>query len=91
MLPGLVLPLAELVEIFPVVYDAANRGIRRGRNFHQVQPLTAGCFEGLERRHDAELLALFVNHTNFFGANPFVDANESVSDKSSLLAPAGQQ
>jgi hypothetical protein len=89
MLPGFVLPLAELVEILPVVDDAANGGIRRGRNFHQIQALTAGCLQGFEGGHDAELLALLVDDTNFLGPNPFVDANKPVSDKSSLLALGG--
>jgi hypothetical protein len=51
--------------------------------------LTARYLESLEGRHDAELLALLIDDPNFFGANPFVYTNESVSDKSSLLAPGG--
>src|SRR5207245_482082 len=84
MFSGLVLPLVKLIEELAVIDDATDGWCGRGGNLHQVQPLAARDFEGLERRHDAELLALVVNHPDLFGPDPLINPNVPVSDKDSL-------
>ena len=44
MLLGLALFLLLLVQEFPVIHDAANRGLSGGRDFNQVQVLFASHF-----------------------------------------------
>lgn len=88
--PSFVLPLVKLVEVLPVVNDAAYGGIGGRRNLHEVESLAAREFQGLEEGHDAELLALFVDDSNFLGADPFVHSGISISDSPSLLARQGR-
>ena len=64
-----------LVEIFAVVGDLANWRIRRGRNFHQIKPALARQFQRFERLHDAKLAAIFINHSDFPSADPFVNSD----------------
>src|SRR5436190_19783557 len=66
--------LVELVLIFSVIGDFADRGVGGGRDFHQVQALFARQFHGLERLHDTELAAILVNHPDFACADALVDA-----------------
>jgi hypothetical protein len=67
--------LVGLVKILAVVGDLANRGISRRRDFHQVEPFFLGQLYGLERLHEAELAAFFIDHPDFASADSFVDAN----------------
>ncbi len=67
--------LVGLVQILAVIGDLANRRVRGGRNFHQVQALFLRHLYGFERLHDAELAAFFVNHPDFARPNTFVNAN----------------
>src|SRR5579862_755899 len=89
VLLGFVLSLAELIEKFAVINNAANRRIGRRRNLNQIQPLSARHLQGIRRGHDSQLLTFVVNHPDFFRSNPFVDACKSIGDKSSLLAHRG--
>jgi hypothetical protein len=86
---GFVLALVELVEKFPVVDDPADGRVSGGRHLHQVQALAPRQLQGLEGRHDAQLLPFLIDYPDFPSANPLVHANKSVSDKSALLAPRG--
>ena len=49
-----------------------------GEIFHQVEHALAGHFEGLEGRHDAELLAVLVDDANLARADSFVGADEGL-------------
>jgi hypothetical protein len=89
MLASLVLPLAELVKVLAIIDDAANRRVRRGGNFHEVKTLPTRDPQSFVGRHDSELSALFIDHPDFPGPNPFVYSNKSVGDRHSLLAPWG--
>ena len=82
----LVLPLAELVEVFAVVDDAAHGRVRCGRNFHEVQSAFASNLQRLVGGHDAQLVAVVVDNPDFSGANPLIHTNRSISNNSSLLA-----
>ena len=73
--PLLVGSLVLLVLVFAVVGDLANRRIGRGRNFHQIQSTFPRQTDRLKRLHDAQLPAIFVNHPDFAGPNPLVDAD----------------
>jgi len=80
MFLGFALFLFLLVEILPVIHDAAHGRLRGGRNLNQIQILFAGfsdCFVG---RHDAELLSLVINHANFARPNTVVDADKTFVD-----------
>jgi len=91
ILPRFVLPLTKLIEVLPVIDDAANWRIGSRGNLHQVQTLSLREFQGLEGRHNSELRPFFINHSDFLGANPLIHSNESVGDISSLPAPTGAQ
>jgi len=80
MLLGFPLFLLHLVEILPVIHDAAYGRLRGGRNLNQVQILFAGFPDRFERRHDAELIAFVINHANFAGPNAVVDADKTFID-----------
>jgi hypothetical protein len=67
--------LILLILKFAVIGDLANRGVRRGRDFHQVQATFPSQAHGLERLHDAQLPTFFVNHPDFPSANTFVDTD----------------
>ena len=51
-------------------------GVRR--DLHQVQSALAGDLQGFEGRHDAELLALVVDHANLLRADTFVGADKGL-------------
>jgi hypothetical protein len=67
--------LALLIEKLAVVGNLTDRRISGGRNFHQIQSPLAGHAYGLERLHYSKLATFFVNHPDFAGAYPFVDAD----------------
>src|SRR2546421_4789572 len=66
--------LVQLVLIFPVVGDFADRRVGGGRNLHQIKPAFPRELHCLERLHDTELLTLFVNHPDFARPDAFVYA-----------------
>ena len=80
MLLGFALFLFLLVEILPIVHDAAHGRLRGGRNLNQVQILFAGFFDGFERRHDAKLLSFVVNHADFARPDTIVGADKTLID-----------
>src|ERR1039458_5198347 len=53
MFLGLALALFLLVQVFPVIHDAANRRLGGGRDFYQVEGFLAGDLERVEGGHDA--------------------------------------
>src|ERR1017187_2353591 len=53
MFLGLALALFLLIQVFPVIHDAANRRLGGGRDFYQVQGFLAGDLERVEGGHDA--------------------------------------
>ena len=72
--------LLFFVKILAVVLNAADRGIRGGRNFHQIESSFTGDFERLKRLHDAELSSGFVDYADFAGANTLIDADKTLID-----------
>jgi hypothetical protein len=80
VLLGLALFLFLLVQKLPVIHDAANRRLRRGRDLYQVQILFAGHFERFKGRQNADLFAFITNHANFFRANALVCADKTLVD-----------
>jgi len=74
-LPLLVSFLILLILKFAVIRDLANRRIRCGRDFHQIQATFPRQAHSLERLHDAQLPTFFVNHPDFPSANTFVDTD----------------
>ena len=78
---GFALFLFLLVEILPVIHDAANRGLRRGRNLDQIQVLFAGQPQRFVGRHDADLLAFIIYHANFACANALIGADKTLVDR----------
>ena len=80
MLLGFALFLFLLVEILPVVHDAAHGRLRGRRNLNQVQILFAGFFDGFVRRHDAKLLPFVVNHADFARPDTIVRADKPFID-----------
>ena len=77
---GFAIPLFVLVQEFPVIHDAANRGLRGWGNLHQVQVFLAGHLERLEGRQDADLLSFVTNHTHFACANALIHADKAFVD-----------
>ena len=77
---GLALFFLLLVQVFPVIHDAANRRLRRGGNLYQVKVTFTGHLERFERWQDADLLAFIVNHANFARANTLICADKSLVD-----------
>src|SRR5262249_6751962 len=71
---GLFLLLLLLVLPFAEIDNAANRRFSLRRHFDQIKSLAAGDIERLERRHDAELCAVVVNHANLGHADALVNA-----------------
>jgi hypothetical protein len=65
----------QLILVFAVVREFANRRIRCGRNLHQIQSPFTRQAKSLKWLHDSQLRAFFVNHPNFPSTYPFVDAN----------------
>ena len=80
MLLGFALALFLLVQVFPVVHDAANRRLSGGRDFYQVESFFAGNLERIEGRHDAQLITLIVDHANFTDTNAFIRADKTFID-----------
>src|ERR1041384_8034456 len=80
MLLGFAFFFLLLVQEFPVIHDAANRGLRCGGNLYQVEVTFTGHLERFKRCQDADLLALIINHANLSRANTLVCADKSLVD-----------
>jgi hypothetical protein len=65
----------QLILVFTVIGDFANRRISCRRDFHQIQSPLARQAKRLERLHDTQLPAFFINHSNFPSAYPFIDTD----------------
>ena len=79
MTPGLACSLLLLILILAEIHDAAHRRVRRRRDFDQIESLLPRDGERLRRRHDAELLAGVVDHTDLSNADSFVDPHAIVA------------
>ncbi len=68
--------LVFLVEKLAVVLDLADGrdGVRR--DFNEVERALTSHLECFKGRHDAELLAVFVDDADFAGAHPLIGADE---------------
>ena len=65
----------QLILVFAVVGDFANRRIRGRRYLHQIQSPFARQTKRFKRLHNTQLPAIFINHSNFPSAYPFVNAD----------------
>ena len=88
VLLGFTLALLLLVQEFPIVHDAAYRGLRGGRNLNQIQVLLAGHLERFEWRQDANLIAFIIDHANFACTNALVGADKAFIDTVLRTLPA---
>jgi hypothetical protein len=79
LLPCSSIALILLVEELAVVLNLADRGNRVGRDLHKVQRFLAGHFESLKRSHYAKLFAIFVDDSDFAGADALISADEGFS------------
>src|SRR5271157_4579002 len=77
---GLALALFLLVQVLPVIHDAAHGRLSVGRDFYQVEGFFAGNLERFVGRHDAKLVAFIVDHAKFTCANTLVGADETFVD-----------
>jgi hypothetical protein len=68
--------LVFLIEKLAVILNAANWRNGGGRNLNQVEAAFTRNLERLKGLHDAELLALIIDHANFARADAIVGANE---------------
>jgi len=88
VLLGFTLALLLLVQEFPIVHDAAYRGLRGGRNLNQIQVLLAGHLERFEWRQNANLIAFIIDHANFACTNALVGADKAFIDTVLRTLPA---
>src|SRR5262249_52865899 len=77
---SLALFLLLLIEVFPIIHDAANRRLRCWGNLYKVEVTFAGHLERFVRRQDANLLAFIVDHADFARPNTLVCADKSFVD-----------
>src|SRR5215470_13960123 len=89
MFLGLTFFLLLLVEILPVIHDAANGWVRSGRDFYQIEVSFAGLLQRFVGRQDSNLLTFIVNHADFPRANALVDADKTLVD--TVLRPVIEQ
>jgi hypothetical protein len=68
--------LVLLVEKLAVVLNAADRRLRGGRDFDQIQATLAGYFESFKGRENSELFTVFVDDADFTRANSVVNADK---------------
>jgi hypothetical protein len=68
--------LVLLVKELPVILNAADGRLGRGRNFDQVQATLAGYLQSFKGRQNAELFTVFVNDADFTRANSVVNADK---------------
>jgi hypothetical protein len=80
VLLGLALFLFLLVQVFPVIHDAAHGRLRGGRNLDQIQVLAAGQLKRFKRRHDANLFAFVSDHANFAGTDAVIGSDKTFVD-----------
>ena len=76
------LALFLLVNILAEIHDAAYRRHCGRGNFHQIEVLFLRLFDGVVGRHDAQLVALVVNHADFTHADAVIRADKTLIDTS---------
>ena len=85
-----------LVKIFSIIGNLANWRVRRWRDFDQVESAFASHANGLIGLHDSKLGSVFINHPDFAGPNPFIDAGTvalpeiPISDKFPLVVKGAE-
>src|SRR5579863_6784993 len=85
VLLGFALFLFLLIQILPVVHDAAHGWLRSGRNLNQVQIFGPGHLERFEWRQDSDLRPFVVNHADFARPDAIVGADKTFIDTALLL------
>src|SRR6185312_3719807 len=80
VLLGFAVLLLLLIKKFPIIHDAANRRLRGGRYFYQIEVLFAGHLERFEGGHYPDLFAFIANHADFSRANALVCADKTLVD-----------
>jgi hypothetical protein len=78
LLAGGAFALVLLVEELSVVLNLADGRIRIGRDLDEVKRTLTSNFERVERRHDTELFAVFVNDANLASTDAVVGADEGL-------------
>ena len=68
-----------LIEESGLILNAADGRDGVGRDFDQIEAALPGDLESFKGGQDAELFAVFVDHTDFAGANAIVDADKRLS------------
>ena len=76
LLTGSAVALVLLVEVLAVVLNAAHRRDGIWGNLYEVKGALTCNFESIERGHDAELFAIFIDYANFARADFFVGTDE---------------
>ena len=79
VLLGRALLLFLLVQVFAVILDAADGRIRCGRDLYQVVTTLAGDLEGFKGLHYTKLSAVFVDYTDFAGANSLIGTDSTAA------------
>ena len=69
-----VLFLANLVLIFSIIHDPADRGLGGRGHFHQVIALLLSLFKGVLGRQDAKLLPFRTDDPDFTNPNFSIDS-----------------
>ena len=78
-----------LVEELAVIHDAANRGLRSGRNLYQIKILFTGLSCGIHGIHNAQLFTFWANHADFPRADALIHLNKAFI-YAILLNPSGK-
>jgi len=80
VLLGRALLLLFFVKILAVILNTADRRVRGSRDFYQVKSSFTSNSERLKRLHDSKLGSVFVDHTDFAGANALIGADKTLVD-----------
>jgi hypothetical protein len=70
---GLMLFFVQLVKKFPIIHDAADRGIRCGCNLDKIQIPVFCQAQSLLERQNTQLFFLFIYYSDLSRLNPFID------------------
>src|SRR5262249_6942222 len=80
ILLGRALFLFLLVQVFAVIHDAANRGHGIRRDLYQVKILLPRLFDGIVRGHNAQLVAIAIDHADLSRADALIHADKTFVD-----------
>ncbi len=70
---GFVLFFVLFVKKLSIIHDPADRGVGLRGDLDEVEAPLAGQIQGLRDGHDTHLFFLFIDHSNLFGPNHFID------------------